>query len=195
MKKVINALCLAIAVYGSSCSGKQDVIRYTEDPDNGLNKVVTVGAISYGMQYKPAAYILKMEQLDPARKEEYEHRKQQLEGMAWFNISIRVKDFEQSPLRYQVSGLEEYNARQNYYLNEAPKDIYMLYGKDTLHVTGYWFENNQNLAAHETLIVGFQLPGKTVQPQEDMQLAFYDRVFRNGIIKTIFKKEDILDAR
>lgn len=188
MKEIISTLLLAILFAG--CSGEKDPVRYLENEENGLRKTVSLGDVIYTIQYKSPAYIARMEHLN---KEEEMARIRQLKGMAWFNISFRIENYNQSPLRYKISGLEEYSARQNYYLNEAPKDIYLLYGNDTLYPNSYWFENNQNLALHETIIVGFKLPGTTVKPDENLQLAFYDRVFRNGIIKTIIKKEDLED--
>lgn len=171
-----------------SCRQEQDPVKYTENAANGLRKTTTVGDISYTIQYKPAAYILQQEHPEPAEREK---RKKQLKGMAWFNIAISVPGFNQSPLRYKVSGLEEYTARQDYYLNRAAADMYLLYGNDTLHVNSYWFENNQNLATHETMLVGFKLPGHDEIPAKEMRLSFYDRVFQNGIIKAVIKKEDL----
>lgn len=189
MKKVINLLLLAVLL--TSCNQDKDPVQYAEDASNGLKKEVTVGDVQYTVQYKPAAYVARMEHLD-AKAEQA--RIKQLQGTAWFNISFSVKGFNQSPLRYQVNGLEEYTARQDYYLNRASGDMYLLYGKDTLYVSSYWFENNQNLATHETMVVGFKLPAGTAKPEEDMRLSFYDRVFQNGIIKTIIKKEDLEDV-
>jgi hypothetical protein len=189
MKQVINILVLGIVLSG--CNRQQDPVLYTEDKDNGLKKTVEVGEVIYDIQYKPPAYIARMEHLDKTAEAA---RMKQLEGIAWFNISFSIKNYNQSPLRYQVSSLEEYNARQDYYLNKAPKDMYLLYGKDTLYVSSYWFENNQNLSLHETMVIGFKLPGKTLKPEKDLQFSFYDRVYQNGIIKTIINKEDLEDV-
>lgn len=192
MRTVISVL-LAISL--SAC-GRQhdDIVSFAQQPEHGLRKDVTIGKMTYTVQYKPQAYILKMERLDENRKQEYDERMKQLEGTAWFNISFSIKDYSQSPLRYEVSGLEEYTNRQDYFLNAAARDIYLLYGKDTLYVNSYWFENNQNLTAHETMIVGFSLPGNAKKPEKDMQLSYYDRVFKNGIIKVIIKKDDVAAA-
>lgn len=192
MRTVISVLLL-LGLYSCGGRGSEDIVSYVRNPENGLHREVTVGVMHYSFQYKPAEYILKMERLDSAGPERTA-RKQQLEGMAWFNISFSIKDYGQSPLRYEASSLEEYTSRQDYFLNLAPKDIYMLYGTDTLRVSSYWFENNQNLTAHETMVVGFKLPGAAAQPARDMQLSYYDRVFKNGIIKIIIKQEDVARA-
>lgn len=189
MKQVINILLFGIMLCG--CIRQQDPVLYAEDKKNGLKKTVEVGNVIYDIQYKPPIYIARMEHLDKAAEQE---RTKSLQGMAWFNVSFKIKDFNESPLRYNLTSLEEYTARQDYYLNKAPKDMYLLYGKDTLYVNSYWFENNQNLSLHETMVIGFKLPGKILKPEEDLRFSFYDRVYQNGIIKTIINKEDIQDA-
>lgn len=187
MKKGINAgVFLILFFFG--CGQHRDDVKYAEDPENGLKKEVTVGEMVYTFQYKPAGFILAKEHLDSASASE---RATQLKGMLWFNISFSVKGFGQSPLRYKISGIDEYTERQSYYLNQAPGDIYLLYGTDSLFVESYWFENNQNLAPFETIIVGFKLPARDTIPQHDLKISFYDRVFKNGIIKAVIRKEDI----
>lgn len=188
MKKAINGIMMVLLLSG--CAVEKDPVKYAEQEQNGLRKTITAGPLVYTIQYKPAAYVARMERLDKAAEAE---RKKQLEGMAWFNVSFRVKDYNQSPLRYNIKGMEEYVQRQDYYLNAAPADMYLLYGKDTLYVNSYWFENNQNLAAHETIIVGFKLPAGLSSPEQDLRFSFYDRAYKNGIIKTVIKKEDLED--
>jgi hypothetical protein len=189
MKKGISAfIFLMLFLWG--CREHQDNVKYAEDPDNGLKKEVTVGEMIYTIQYKPAGFILEKEHLDSAATRE---RANQLKGMLWFNISFSINGYGQSPLRYKISSIDEYTERQNYYLNQAPADIYLLYGNDSLLVESYWFENNQNLAPFETMVVGFRLPSSDSIPKYDLKLSFYDRVFKNGIIKSVIKKEDIND--
>jgi len=190
MKKVISGMLLTGLWLIAGCSSiaeQKDIVRYAENPGNGLRKKVTVGNCTYTIQYKPAAYILFLEHTPP---DQLGQRRQQLDSMAWFNISFHIEGFESSPLRYKVSGLGDYDTRLNYYLNDAAKDMYLLYGKDTLYPVSYWFENNQNLTAAETMIAGFRLRDGD-RPDHDLHFAFYDRVFQNGIIKTIIRKADI----
>ena len=186
MKKVYNC-CLLLGLL-AGCKGDRDLIGYAQDEKNGLKKTVSFDNVTYTVQYKPAGYIADMERLSPADRLT---RMGQLKGTAWFNITFKIEGYNQSPLRYQVTGIEEYTRRQDYYLNEAAKDMYMLYGNDTLYVNSYWFENNQNLLPYETMVVGFSLPDKEEQPEEDLRFSFHDKVYKNGIIKVIIRKEDL----
>jgi len=97
MKKVNSFWLLAVLLL--SCAGEKDVIKYAEQAENGLRKTINVGEVVYTVQYKPPAYIARMEHLDAAAEQA---REKQLQGMAWFNISFTVKGFNQSPLRYKV---------------------------------------------------------------------------------------------
>jgi hypothetical protein len=179
----LGALCLII-----SCkSGIDDTLQYNSTTGQ-LTKEVSVGNMSYKVQHKPIAVMVANEGLT---EEATKHRLNSLKGTVWFSISLSVKDFSQSPLRYNISGLDEYNERLNYYLRQAPKDVYLLYGKDTLTVDSYWFENNQNLVPFETMLLGFKLPNLDTIPQFDLQLSYYDAVFKNGIIKAFFPKASI----
>lgn len=187
MKKVISVAILIVSVL-VSCKIKHDPVKYAEDKDNGLKKEITIGEVHYTIQYKPADYIVAMEHLDAEAEAE---RLKQLKGTVWFNISFSIIGFNQSPLRYKIAGVDEYTERQDYFLNEASKDIYLMYGTDTVYVDSYWFENNQNITPYETMIVGFVLPDGDETVKKDMRLSFHDRVYRNGVIKTVIRKEDI----
>jgi hypothetical protein len=188
MKKEINTAIIITTLIFCGCRSNQDPVKYAEDKSSGLKKEITIGEVHYSVQYKPASYIVEKEHLDTAASRE---RMNQLKGVLWFNVSFSINGFDQSPLRYKVSGIDEYNARQNYYLNQAPRDMYLLYCNYTLYVEGYWFENNQNLSPFETMVIGFKLPKNDSVPRYDLRFSFYDRVFKNGIIKSIISKDDI----
>lgn len=186
MKTAIS-IVLAICVAVTGCKSRiDDPVSYTDDISHGLRKKVSMGDIDYDITYKPPAYMVRKEGLSGTAALA---RMKDLEGTAWFNISFKVRGFKQSPLRYKAGGLENYAARQDYYLNYAARDIYLLYGADTLYVSSYWFENNQNLTLHETMIVGFNLPEG--RPLKDMKLSIYDRIFGNGIVKTTILQKDL----
>lgn len=189
MKKVINLLLLALLSWSCSPSSKtnQGLIPYVENADHGLRKTVAAGDFVYTIQYKPTSYILMQE-----GRQEDSARKAQLQGMVWFNITFKVNDFNQSPLRFKVGSMEEYTARQDYFLNQAVRDLYLMYdGNVRLSPSAYWFENNQNLLPYETMIAGFHLPDGHTQPTKNMQVVFQDRVFDNGILKVLINQKSL----
>lgn len=193
MKTAIKFWCIIIVSLAVSCKkqtlSERDYIRYVEENENGLVKTVDIGDLRYKVQYKPHDYILAHE-LKGGNDSERLSRLNQMKGTAWFNITIARPGKGESPLRYNVSSLEEYNHRYNYFLTAAARDLALAYGGDTLFPISYHFETSYNLAPVETMIVGFGLPADSVAGQ-NMQLIFYDRVFNNGIIKTSFTKESL----
>jgi len=191
--KAISILVLSVILLSSCRNPGKDIVAYAKDKENGLRKEIKAGMMVYDFQYRPKAYTLKMEQLQEGTAA-YKERSRALDGTIWINISFHVEGSGQSPLRYGAGSLEEYTQRQDYYLNQAVKDITLTYGGTNLYPASYWFENNQNLAAHETMIVAFALPDRENTPGKDITVSFRDQVFNNGIIKTTFKKEDLLEV-
>jgi len=196
MRKAINIFWVLILL-GMCDACKRtlkiaDYVRYVNGKENGLLKKVEVDGFEYSVQYKPYDYIILMENKGSMMSENTGKRKAELAGTAWFNISIKRNDNTTTLLRYGLSSLDQYNTRLDYYLNKAQNDIWLLYGKDTIHPASYLFENNYNLTPQETMVVGFYLPKGDNCPKEKMQLSYNDQVFKNGIIKVTYA-EKILD--
>lgn len=167
----------------------QQYVQYVQDAKNGLLKNVQVSEWEYKIQYRPAEFILLTEGKTVSDGKVRKKRNEQLSDMAWFNISFQHIDGKISPLRYALSSRGEYDLRLNYFLNEAARSIKLICNwKDTLTPTSYLFENHYNLTPQETMVVGFHLPSGAI---DEMQLSYEDRIFKTGIIKTIFRKEDL----
>jgi len=197
MKRVIRSIFYAgsalLCIFTvSACSwhrgGPESLIQYVENPVHGLQKAVAVGPCVFTFQYKPAAYIISMEHhLDGTSEKD---RLRALDSMVWFNVAVRVSGYNGSPLKYDAQSMAVYQARLNYYLNDARRDFYLTCGPDSLAASSYWFEDNQGLTPMATMVVGFRLR-HAATVQHDLTVAYYDRVFRSGIIKTMIKVKDI----
>ena len=194
MKEVTRILCACVLIGIMPGCGKtlstSDYMKYVEKEDNGLKKSIVIDKWEYDVQYRPIDYILNKEKLhDPYFKES--ERRNMLKETLWFNISFKRTDGSPSPMKYDVSGLDDYNKRLDYFLNKATKDIWMIYNdKDTLYPVAYEFENNYNLAPQETMVVGFSATGKGYE-LKDMQLCYNDKIFKNGIVKATFLSSDL----
>lgn len=193
MKKVIKSL-LPVVLLAGSCKhplSKVAYMQYVHDVRHGLKKSVSTADIEYVVQYKPADMVILMENKGQGKKADIAKRKADLSGSVWFNVVMKVKSGSASPLRYNLASQQEYDSRVNYFLNAARRCIKLRYGNDTLNQIGYVFENSYNLAPQETMVVGFELPRGEQLPVKDMQLSYDDEVFKTGIVKVIFRKEDI----
>lgn len=189
MKRLINLLLPGLLLI--SCNGgvqhfsAAGLNTYAGSEESGWVQRKSYNGINYVIKYRPASLIaLNEDEPDTVRVK----RQESLDKMYRFNIDILVEGSGQSPLRYGISGLEEYNARLDYFLNQAAKDIWLIDGTDTLRPAAYWFENNHNLTSHETIVLNFD---NTNIKSKEIQLAFNDRLFRNGIIKASFQKSDL----
>ncbi|MBL7705489.1 MAG: hypothetical protein JNM21_08050 [Taibaiella sp.] len=189
MKRLMNLLLPGL-LFLFSCDGVQEfsaaeLDAYAGSEASGWVQRKSYNGINYVIKYRPVSLIaLHEEESDSARAK----RQEALKKMYRFNIDIQVEGSGQSPLRHGISGLEEYNARLDYFLNQASKDIWLIDGNDTLRPAAYWFENNHNLTSHETIVLNFD---NTQIKNKEIQLAFNDRLFRNGIIKASFQKNDL----
>jgi len=192
MRKAINYIIyILVLCTGISCKKNMktpDYVRYINNKNNGLIKTTQTDGWEYDVQYRPGDYIILMENKGVPDDSVLNKREAELKGTAWFNIVIKRIDNQVTPLRYDISSLDEYDTRLNYFLNEAAKDIKLVNGKDTLLPKSYLFENNYNLTPQETMIVGFYLPAGDNYPIKDMQLSYIDKVFKNGIIRAQFSK-------
>jgi len=193
MRKVIN--CIGIVfLFLSLASCKKNMkageyVSYVSKNDNGLRKNTVVDGFEFCMQYRPYDYIILMESKGNFKSYDLEKRSSELKGTAWFSITIKRSDNNSTPLRYGITSIEEYNQRLNYYLNEAKKDIWLVYDNETIHPASYLFENNYNLTPQETIMVGFFLPAGEDYPKKNMQLSYNDQVFKSGIIKATYSED------
>ncbi|MES2701535.1 MAG: hypothetical protein V4649_02795 [Bacteroidota bacterium] len=195
MQKVISVVVgYAILICCVSCKKNMtanEYSSYVNNTEHGLKKVMQIDGWEFTILYRPSEYVMLMENKGNKTGYNFEARRAELAGTAWFNISIRRVDGQVTPLRFGISSSEEYNERLNYYLNGAIKDISLVYGQDTLGPTSYAFETNYNLTPQETIVAGFILPGDSKFPTKDLSISFVDRVFGNGIVKATYNTKTL----
>lgn len=193
MKAVTKIIFLCMMLSLTGCRHKLhsgEYIAYVEDTAKGLRHIVRAGSCEFVFQYRPSNYMLLMENKLNFGDQALKKRKENLDKSIWFSITLKIKDKNVSPLRYNLASKQEYEDRINYYLNMAVKDIALIHdGKDTLRPAGYVFENNYNLIPQETILVGFDKP--SAGKLKNLQLVFYDAIFKNGIVKAKYTDEDL----
>ena len=197
MKKALGKLLLTLTVTGciscqkpESLKGKE-YLAYIEDKDNGLKKKVRAGDLNFTFQYKPAEYVFLKEYGGEAKNEKLLFERQRgLSNTVWFNVSISGLKTKTDPLRTGVADLNEYNARNDYFLMNAMKDFKLIYGNVEMVTAGYHFENNYGLTPMDVMIIGFAIPDSV--PVHEMTLVYNEQVFNNGLIKANFSEDDLL---
>lgn len=190
MHKVIKLMAgLLLLVAASSCTKHLDnraFVAHMKDPGNGACKKVTLDKWHYTFQYLSPAYLQMLDKDDNGKAIETKRH----DGYVTMSIAFNNSSASNSPLRQDINNYEEYQARLNYYIGEAAKDISISYGGNPLQVANYHFETNYNLTPQETMVFNFKLPSEDL-PGQDIQVSYYDRVFKNGIIKVLFKGSDL----
>ncbi|RYD53620.1 MAG: hypothetical protein EOP52_05660 [Sphingobacteriales bacterium] len=108
-------------------------------------------------------------------------------------ITLSSPNPSQDPLRYEVSGLDAYNARVQYFLSGAQQDFDLVAATGAvLPAASYFFENSYNLTPASQFVVGFELPSNT--RTKPVTLEYQDQVFNTGLIKFQFIPSDYLRA-
>lgn len=170
--------------------GVGDYITYFENKENGLCKEIEVGECAYTFQFKNAQYIVAKQKVQGLQGDSLVQRMHRLKESIWFNIQLSNHKRTESLLRYKAAGLDEYNWRLNYFLQEAEQHFYAEMNGKALKRVGYYFENNYGLTPIDLMVVGFALPtGEAMQG--DIHCSYEDKLFNNGTLNVVIKKKDI----
>lgn len=113
-------------------------------------------------------------------------KKQQNKTDKNIKLSIMVVNMNSdnaSPLRRLCSNLEEYNIKNEYLLNSAKNDIYLVASDNTIKYPVYYaFENNYNAFPFETINVGYAFKNNETKKMKKIKLVYIDRIFSNDSI-------------
>lgn len=187
MKAVIRYIIFLFFI-SVSCNQKKELkaadwISFVEKESNGYRKSITTGELTYTFQYKPASYtaLKELNATDGDTKVVLKNRAEALKGTVWFNVYIKNKKGNINPLKSNISGLDEYNSRLNYFLMNAGNDFTMRYGGEEMDKIGYSFENNYGLSPADAMVIGFRIPDSI--PVKEVVLEYEDKLYKNGILK------------
>lgn len=98
-----------------------------------------------------------------------------------FSIMIINMKNNFSPLRRLCSDINDYNIYNEYLLNGAKNEIYLLTNSGINYPTYYLFENNYSAFPFETINVGYSVPSP-VKKGTQFTLVYVDRVFSKDTI-------------
>jgi len=186
---------MLLASCGRKTMNAAELVAYLNRANNGLVKEKTIDHIRYKAQLKPADYIIASEfRSREVSPDAYAKRAGQLKETLWFNLAFSAEQPEQSVLRYNVSGLDEYNQRLSYFLSRAMANIRCEAGGQELKLISYHFEPNYNLTPYDCMVVGFEWPGEPGGKDQPILLSYTDELFGNGIVRFSFLSKDLLDA-
>lgn len=172
-----------------------EYIQKVENENSGLKIKKEMGEVVYFLQYKPLPYIVIKEEksllIDTALME---RRMQKLNDLQYYNLRIQSKDKSKDILSVNISSEQDYTRRQNYFSFEFENDIRLIEGKDTLSPALYQFVGNYGISPYVDCIFGFKKDSKEIDKSETLtnkEVLIDDRIFGNGILKFLVKKDDI----
>ncbi len=170
----------------------QQLIQYVDAPSNGYIKEKQINNISYSSVLKPLHYLLAKRKTEDNRPD---YKLSDFEDLQYFDIRIRVNDFNQEFIKYDLQSPQQFEERVKYCAFDMQNDITLIDGKDTLACVLFHFERTFNTTPFGHFILGF--PTVKKKNIEAKTICFNDRLFNNGLIKftyspRIISKEPIL---
>jgi hypothetical protein len=165
-----------------------ELLKWVEDPENGLRREKTVGDFEIIAQYKPLSYMICSESKNKTlTPDEYGKREKELNGMEYFQV--RLKSPSPDPLIYGGGDQNVYHMRNDFLMFGQKDYVYLLRGEDTVSCSMYHFVNYQGLAPYADILLGF--PSDTTDLNADRELVYDDQLFGLGPVHFTFTRDEI----
>lgn len=193
MKKLVSFTCLLFLVLRITSCGKEemkpsDLIRWVENPENGLVQRQDLNHYFFEAKYKPLDYVVSMEgRTDDLNESDYQTLRNDLEGLQYVDLNIGPLSYSGNALSGGIQNEEEYFERLDYFVTYGNQDIFMVQGSDTLLPRLYHFERNYGLAPKNTLLLGFDAG----EDKKDRELYIDDQILGVGRVKFLFTNQNI----
>lgn len=186
-------LTLLLASLLSACEktslAPKAYVSEVQAPENGLFQHKVIDRIDYSIQYKPHAYIVAMEERqEQLEAEAVNQRLDELQGMHYFNMRLRLDGSNQELLKYQIASDQDYQQRIYYLSFGLKQDIYLQVNDQQIPCELFHFARNYGLSPTADFVLGFPMPK---DQQGDLQLVLEDRIFNNGTIKFTITQSDL----
>lgn len=194
-KKLCYCICALLLFASCSQNAKlspRDYIAYFRDSSNGLTQKEAHLPYTFSVQLKTPEYIALSESANEGKvdAQQYEERKKSLEGNLVFQVNMNAGESREEFLRAYIEGEEEYQARLNYFITAAQKDLYLLVDGDTLHCNEFHFERNYGITTSSTLNAAFQF-SKKLNDLNKLTLVFDEKVLGTGAFRFDFPASKI----
>lgn len=169
--------------------GPKEYVAYMDNPNHGLIKKVTLNDMIYEFHCKTPQYLAIKQNVIDGDSKGIESRIKQLKSTLWFYVYIKSKSESVNPLKDKVSGLDEYNTRLAYFLDQAKNSFSLSSEGKRMKQIAYHFENNYGLTPYDTAILGFEVDGY----DKDYLLEYEDKLFGAGRMKITIEKQDLIE--
>lgn len=187
-------LISSVALVFSNCSPSSlDAISYihwVENEENELQVSKEIDGFSFTLQYKPAPYIVLMENngIFPGTTE-YQQRLSELGDMQYYTLRIR-SDKDHDLLKAGTRSENEYYSRLEYFTSVMQDDLQLIDGDDTMACVLYHYERNYNLSPQTSFVLGFSNNSER-DPDDERILILNDQALGIGTIKLSISEDNI----
>ena len=113
------------------------------------------------------------------------------ERLLLVKFRIRIPGTSESPFRYKLGVIEDYEKRVKFYAFEFNNNITLYQDGALAPITGYSLDANLNAAPFETFMAAFRLEKSYSQTAEDLHLQVVDPILSQGTIDLVIKKEEL----
>jgi hypothetical protein len=196
MIKLSYALLLGIGLsMFVSCNEEKTLspakyVEWVKNPSNGLLQSKAINEFEFTAQYKPLNFIVAQEErTNDLSKKVLSSRREEL-GTDYFYYNFRIKNREGnlSPVGSGAHSEQEYQRRLGYFTFDMQKDLYLMYGNDTLPCSLFQFVRNYDIAPYVEFALGFKKDSK-ITINQDIIFVFEDRILGIGTTKILFDKQ------
>lgn len=164
-----------------------ELVRWMEDPDNGLRQTKTEAGVSYVLQYKTMDYILaaRGNPLDSADGQTRLIRKDADKNLL-FDLYLTCEDGRSSPLQYRAATAAEINDRYLYYHFGFIRDIYLRTEDRDIKPLYCIADKGSGLNNTLSFSIGFE---KAEIGDSDFRFVVNDTRLGSGTVKFLFKNK------
>lgn len=165
-----------------------DLLKWMENPENGLRQTKNEGAVTYIIQYKNLDYISLKKGEALGSEEERQKLREDIENKCLFDLYLTCDNGSVSPLFYKVNSENEVNDRYYYYQFHFVNDLALEYGSEKIAPLYCIADKGSGLNNTMAFSLAFMLPkGK----EDDIKLVIKDPFLGSGTVKFIFKAKNI----
>lgn len=169
--------------------GAKELIRWTEDMDNGLVASKKMASYEYRLQYRSVDYIIALESRNRALSpDEYTFRKKSLEGLEYYQLRIKTLGSNQDPLVYGISQERDYFERDYRFSYEFRQNITSVSCGDSSACVLYNFIQTRGLAPYIDIIFAFD---KKEKNNCEREIRINDDILGTGNIVFTIDAENI----
>ncbi len=173
---ILSLLVLTAACNREKSLSYDELISYVAKEKNGLKKKRNVSGYLFDVQLVP--HTLDSSSIADHSSEHYQK----------FVIKIQPEGASQRGiLDYQIESQNDFFYRLEYYTTYVENDLYLVTDSDSISCSFSHFERYYGLSPHNTLVAYFEKPGYN----GDLQLIYDDKVLGTGIVKFLFRADDI----